>query len=301
MTNLATFGKFGFSDLGVPFDPSKCAEALSRIKELRYFGPDLFMTEEQYRSGELAISPSAAPLPNLLDQCDLSFIEENEGLVNTLTELLGPDYRLYAKRAICGIPSAWVPSWVVDEINTNHPPNLSVFFKPEFRNLRHFMGADFHMDLIDFDDREPDMITMYVYLDQVTDADAPIVVLTGSHFGGADAYPHNVKRSGDTWSYTTDEGLHSEHQHVVMTGELGRTYIWHGCLLHGTLPVTGSLPRISLRYIFEQGSAGQNTLLDKINGELSGRKSNTKMVDFSKQKTDEFRTISQLLGADAVV
>ena len=48
----------------------------------------------------------------------------------------------------------------------------------------------------------------------------------------------------------------------VLTGSSGDTWLWHGCLLHGTnFNVQGDTPRLSLRLILRQ----KNTLMDDLN------------------------------------
>ena len=48
------------------------------------------------------------------------------------------------------------------------------------------------MDLIDFKNEESDFVTAYVYLNKVTKKMSPLNLLTGSHYGGAQVFPHKI-------------------------------------------------------------------------------------------------------------
>ena len=131
---------------------------------------------------------------------------------------------------------------------------------------------DFHTDLIDFPNREPDMVTLYVYLDEVTKKESPLIILPESHFGGADIFPHNLvlkTTSSNEWIYKTDSRMRLELKHKFLTGGPGSTYFWHGCIMHGTLPNVGVKPRVSLRYILEKNPEQKGeTFIDFVNSKI---------------------------------
>ena len=140
-----------------------------------------------------------------------------------------------------------------EEISTKgflyyHVANLGAFIKPEYRDITYFHGIDYHQDIIDYKDRLTDFITLYVYLDDVTENDAPLFLLPESHKAGATTFPHDLVKVNDKYIYNQNQELNE----IVLTGPAGTTYFWHSTTLHGTQPTKTSSPRISLRYLISK-------------------------------------------------
>ena len=60
------------------------------------------------------------------------------------------------------------------------------------QNCTFFRGIDFHQDIIDFPTRNPDFITFYLYLTDVSETDAPIQVLKRSNKILNQVFPHKL-------------------------------------------------------------------------------------------------------------
>ena len=71
--------------------------------------------------------------------------------------------------------------------------NLGKYIKEEHRDLTYFKGIDFHQDIIDFPDRDPDFITAYIYLDKADTKTSPLYLIPNSFKLGATSFPHNLK------------------------------------------------------------------------------------------------------------
>ena len=183
-----------------------------------------------------------------------------------------------------------------EESKRKNAPNINEFVRSEFRNVRHFYGIDFHQDAIDFVDREPDYVTLYLYLDEVTEKESPLILLPCSHLAGADVYPHDLTwfSKDGMWIFKTDSNRQFELKHRMLTGSPGSVYFWHGLMLHGTLPNSGPAPRISLRYIFEKSPQDSGTVVERINKKIPPPLTLPKTVNPEKGKS--VRAVDQLLS-----
>ena len=125
-------------------------------------------------------------------------------------------------------------------MNETSISNLGAFVKPEYRDVTYFHGIDFHQDIIDWpawSDRRKtwDVMTMYVYLHEVSGDHSALHVIPGSHKFGATHYPHNLeKKAGNKWVYTDDQGNSMDCEHTMLTGGAGFVALWHNAVLHGT-------------------------------------------------------------------
>ena len=162
---------------------------------------------------------------------------------------------LYAHYPTNAYQSGLVQKW------THSQPNLGNFIKHKFRDMRYFHGIDYHMDLVDFSREKSNFITVYIYLDKVTEKMSPLNILPKTHLGGAAPYPHSlVKKMEKLFIKRIQKNIITKNK--VLTGSAGDTWFWHGCLLHGTnFNVQGDTPRLSLRLIFRQ----KNTAMDELN------------------------------------
>jgi hypothetical protein len=252
-------------------DASAAAALHRALLDTRRFDASLFLSEAEFDADPQYRGVNPRPGRNLLERFAdrLGFVEQAAQIRAALGALLGPDYRLVDRKVVCGVPDKDLPAWIKRRIAGNPVNNLGCFVRPEFRDVTYFYGIDFHQDLIDYQDREADFLTLYVYLHPVTRADAPLFVLENSHRLGGAVFPHDLTRAGEAaWRYRTPAG-EVETRQVVLTGEAGMAAVWHACTLHGTQPDAGDNERISLRYIFAPGT-GAPAGMDRINAALKG-------------------------------
>ncbi|MEH1867858.1 MAG: phytanoyl-CoA dioxygenase family protein [Nostoc sp.] len=270
---LDTFLEQGYCSLGEVVNQQKCKELLEFIKTTRDFERDLFLEKEDFYAHPQYTGVNPCPGRNILEGLDLSFIEQNTVLQSLLSELLGEEYSVVIKKVICGVPKKWIPDWVISEIDKLPVPNLGAFIKPDYRDITYFHGIDFHQDIIDYKNRPSDFITLYIYLDDVSEVDSPLFIIPGSHIFGATTFPHSLIPHGDNsngWLYSDRRGKSKLLQRHILTGSVGSAWFWHSCLLHGTQPTKLSQSRISLRYIIERYKSSSSVLLDYVNSNIDG-------------------------------
>jgi hypothetical protein len=254
-----------------PVDPRACTELLAEIRSTRRFDESLFLTE-----AELAAAPPIAgadPKPgcNLAERLEprLGFLERAPQVVEALWSLLGPDYKILERRIICELPAPALPDWLKRRGHGDPKEGLGAYVRPELRDIAYLRGADFHQAL-SAEEPEPDFVTLHVYLHPVTEVDAPVHLLEGSHRLGAAAYPHDLKRTGPaSWRYRNGQSGDLHVAQRVLTGETGFAALWHACTLHGSPPDCADGERISLRYRVGRGAAAA-TGLDSVNATLDG-------------------------------
>ena len=269
VSDLVRKGLHTFDDL---VDPASCEALLRDVRSLRRFDESLFLSEAEFDADPQHTGVNPRPGRNLLERLEskLAFVEHAPHIVEALWTALGPDYRILDKKLICGVPARNLPDWLRRRIHGNPVNNLGAYVRPQYRDVTYFYGIDFHQDLIDHRDREADFLTLYVYLHPVTEADAPLHVLEGSHRMGASVFPHDVKRTGpQTWRYRNGALGEMYVTQKVLTGETGFAAMWHGCTLHGTQPDAADHERISLRYLIARGTA-QSCGIDSVNATLAG-------------------------------
>jgi hypothetical protein len=253
MSILDDFAGRGFHRFPAPVDPAAAAALLADLRADRRYGSNLFLTEADFDADPQYRGVNPRPGRNLLERYAdrLGFVEQAPQIVDGLTALLGPGYRIIDRKVVCGVPAKAVPAWLKRRIAGNPVNNLGAYVQPRYRDVTYFYGIDFHQDLIDFKDREADFVTLYVYLHKVTRADAPLYVLQNSHRLGASVFPHDLTPEGPhAWRYRNPPVGEVMTQQIVLTGEAGFTAVWHACTLHGTQPDDGDEERISLRYLF---------------------------------------------------
>jgi hypothetical protein len=252
-----------------------------KIKEKRKFSSEIFQTEEEYKLEESHLKHNPTPDFNFLNQFneDLKFIEHDRNVRNLVTELLGEDYVMVIRKAVCGVPSSWLPDWVNSKIKGINVPNLGPYLKKEFRDITYFRGIDFHQDIIDWPKGKTELdpstfLTLYVYIHDVGPNDSPLHLLKNSHKLGATLFPHNLKKiNNNSWQYENGHGESIECEEMVLTGKTGYAAIWHNCTLHGTRPVENESDkfRISLRYLIGKSNSNkQKTFINQINSKIKG-------------------------------
>lgn len=244
--------------------PNKlCFDALKIIKDSRVFGPNLFLNEEDFKKQSVRWGTNPKPGRNLTEKIDINSII-NE-IKNEINEILGNDFEVMFPKVICGVSEDWLPEYVKKETYMTPIPNLGAFIKEEYRDITYFHGADYHQDIIDYKNRVTDFVTLYIYLNDVNENDAPLHILPTSHLYGCQTFPHNLEKiSEKNYMYNYEYKL----KEIILTGNTGSCYIWHPCLLHGTQPTKNSCDRISLRFLVTRKRVGIDFCNDKILGDL---------------------------------
>jgi len=264
---LQDFLDLGIDSFNTPVDGKKCKKLVDEVYSITN-AENLFLDESEY-SGKIGLK-NANPqsgFNNLAETFDLSFIEEHPEFSKTMTELLGNNYSIVLKKFIFGVPTNWMPNWVKRETNDAPVANLAAFIKPEFRNITYFHGIDFHQDVIDWKNTQPDFITLYVYLEDVDMKMSPLSVVSKSHVLGATVFPHKISMlSSDQLKYEDERGNSDILNYKFLIGKAGSINYWSALTLHGTQPTetVTDKPRISLRYLIKKDSSTNNTVLDKF-------------------------------------
>ena len=240
-----------------------CSDALKIIKDSRIFGPNLFLSEDDFKKQTVRWGTNPKPGRNLTENLNIKSMIDI--VVNELAEVLGDNFEIMFPKVICGVPESWLPQYVKDDIFMNPIPNLGAFIKPEYRDITYFHGIDYHQDIIDYKDRVTDFITLYIYLDNVTEKDAPLYILPKTHKQGCQTFPHNLKLIDNQKYLYNDKQIVNE---IILTGDTGTCYFWHSCLLHGTQPTKNDNERISLRFLLSKKRSIIDLCNDSIDGDL---------------------------------
>ena len=261
----------GIGSLGDALEAGACRALYDQILADRSFSAEMFLAEDRYRANPVnrRVNPIQGER-NLIERYDLAFVEENPGFQETMDRVLGRGYKIERRKFVVSLPQDWVPSWIRSEVEGVSSANINPYVHPEFQDVTYMQGIDYHQDMIDFRDREPDFVTCYIYLADVGLEDSAIHLIPGSHRLGGTVFPHDLKFLNDAESrirYRADE-YELELPVQVVTGGAGAGYFWHPCMLHGTRLHTGESPRVSIRYIIQKDSADSGTLLDQVNREL---------------------------------
>jgi hypothetical protein len=272
MSHRYSFVQDGIGSLGDSLDSAACQALYDRILSDRSFSPEMFLSEPSYRANpqNRRVNPIAGER-NLIERYDLSSIEQSPRFVAALAAVLGHGYRLERRKFVVSLPQNWVPGWVRKEVDGVASANINPYVHEEFRDVTYMQGIDFHQDMIDFRDREPDFVTCYIYLAEVGVDDSPIYLVPGSHRLGGTVFPHDLRvldRAETRIHYRADAKHEADLPIHRLTGAAGTGYFWHSCMLHGTRLHVGRLPRISIRYIVQKDPSDSDTLLDRANREL---------------------------------
>ena len=274
-SNLQSFESYGISFLGKILSKQDADSILRSIKASRPFDSNLFLLESEFASNQEFRGVNPRPGRNFLETIAsaLDPIDKNARLDGLVSKLLGDEYYLLDRKVVCGIPEWNMPLWLRSRLDGRAINNLGAYIKPEYRDITYFYGIDYHQDLIDWPEREPNFITLYVYLDDVGVDDAPLTLLAGSHHLGATEFPHDLELSDPTdriWTYKSSSGEVECSEKKFMAGA-GSAAIWHACTLHGTTPPKSTIARISLRYLLTSRQIGNRpNIVDIMNTKLFG-------------------------------
>lgn len=205
---------------------------------------------------------------NFLNNYNLGFIENNNSFKELFEKILGKNYEIILKKIVISVSDDNLPDWIKKEIKNRNIKALSDFVKKKYRDVTYFNGIDFHQDYIDFYSKNLNFITGYIYLNDVNENMAPLVVIENSHKLLATSFPHNLKfnkenRSFDYYSDINDEKL-KNLKYKVLTGKANKLYAWTAYTLHGTNKQTDFKNRYSLRFLIKSNSADKNLPINKI-------------------------------------
>ena len=274
----------GYHVFGGGVDAAAASALLAKIRSLRTFDADLFLSEAEFDADPQYIGVNPTPGRNLLERFedDLAFVENDPAIASALVALLGDGYEILLKKLICGVPGSVVPDWLKTRIAGNPVNNLGAYVKAPFRDITYFYGIDFHQDLIDYKDREADFITLYIYLHDVGTHDAPLFLLEDSHQLGGTLFPHDLTKNSDGWLYRDGRGHEVQTRQHLLTGRTGYAAMWHACTLHGTQPDAADNERLSLRYLIARKPGVAAPGMDAVNATLKGPLS----LDATRQDLD---------------
>lgn len=272
-----TFVNDGFSTFETLFDSQKSIELLHTAQQTRDLN-DIFLSEEEFDHQRSFSRTGPRPGRNLAEKLDTEFIFGSEKFSFIMENLLGPKYRIFDYKFVCGVPTSCLPEWIKLKVKDKLVNNLGMYIKPKYRDITYFHGIDFHQDIIDYPYRKADFVTAYIYLDEVNNMQAPLHILPRSHLLGCTEFPHEIKQTGRLYSYGDRLGNKLECDCVVLTGGAGDMSVWHSAILHGTQPQIDDESRVSLRVLIERnGDSVPGTWLHKANSKITG--------DFSLSKT----------------
>jgi len=239
----------------------------AKIKEIRKLDETLFSTLSEYTSNPIHKDVNPKKGRNLTErfESELRLIENN--FDPRVKEVLG-NYYIHDKKFVVGVPKELIPKWVKDINEDTKVANLGAYVKPYYRDMTYFYGIDLHQDSIDWPKQNTDMITLYVYLEDVDELSSPLHVVPKSYEQGVDTFPHDVTPLSDGRCIYNKK----EYNIIKLTGRAGTTYFWHSCTLHGIAPTKSSKPQILLRYLLRKNE----TDLDRLNINMGGPQVPTK-------------------------
>ncbi len=280
-TYIDSLSEQGVHLFGEVLDVGKVQALYEKMLAARDFGASLFMEEAEYLAQENHFNANPTKTFNFLNEFEtqLLFIEQDPLLTGVLGTVLGDDYDVVIKKAVCGVPDAWLPEWVRDSIRDVNVANLGPYIKKPFRDITYFRGIDFHQDIIDWPQGRVDLdpssfLTLYVYLHEVTERDSPLHLIPGSHRFGATLFPHRLECLRDNrWVYTDDQDRKLVCVEQKLVGGPGYVGLWHNCMLHGTRPLEDESDRfrLSLRYLVGKSIKHTgSTAIDGINSAIEG-------------------------------
>jgi len=259
---MNTFISHGYQTCENFFDEDQCKLLLNNVLKTRDF-TNLFLSEKEFKKNEeyhQGVNPR--PGRNLLEKLDTSFIFLNEDFNLEMTKALGDRWRVLDYKLVMGFPKKYIPKWLSAELKDRLVSNLGAYVRPEYRDITYFQGIDFHQDIIQFPDRESDIITAYIYLDKVDENSSPLHLLSHSHKLGTSVFPHNLKEiERNKYLYKNDFNDQQNCDLIKLMGEGGTLYYWHCNTLHGTQPQIDDKPRVSVRILIEKNSKTKSDCL----------------------------------------
>lgn len=272
----------GFSEIPSLLDAHAASQLYTSIKKKRRFNQSLFMTEQQWNAGpKTHKNTNPGPDFNMLNQFskELEFVEKNVKLLTILEEILGRNFTWYSKKLVCRPPKNAIPDWLQKKIAGKPSNTLGAFMHPEYRDISYHLDNDLHQDILEWprmpkDKKEHRIITLYIYLHDVTPEHAPVALLPESHRFGATPYQHDItyNKAKNQWRYTDTRGHTMQAVLKPLIGHAGYAAMWHPCLIHGGggAVANDDQMRLSLRYILARSDDPAPCALDEINKTIKG-------------------------------
>ena len=261
----------GFVELGPILDVEWCTNIKKQFNKLRpidvqFFKENVFYKENEFDPEKSHYGTGPGIGRNLTERVNLDFIEKNPIVQETLSKVLGSDYKIMQKIFVMGLPKNMIPDWINERTKNLGFVNLCALVRPEFRDMTYFHGIDYHMDLVDHKNRIGDFITLYIYLENVTANMSPLHIIPRSHIFGGTTVPHDLKSlGGNKILYSDRRGKSEEFNSKMLTGTTGSVFFWSQYNLHGTMPTSiTNTPRVSLRYLIERGKSTEECIIDKF-------------------------------------
>jgi len=285
----------GVVGLGPILDVDECKKLKEKFHEKRpndqkFFKENVFYKQNEFDPTKSHRGTGPHPGRNLTESMNLDFIEKNPIVKETLSKVLGSDYKIIQKIFVMGLPENMIPEWVMKQTKEAGFVNFCALVKPEFRDMTYFHGIDYHMDLIDFEGQVGDFITFYVYLENVTANMSPLHIVPKSQIFGATTAPHDLKGIDENKiQYSDRRGKTDEFNFKMLTGSPGSAFFWSAYNLHGTMPTDSTdSPRVSLRYLIKRGKTTDKCLIDKllknIDAPLTTEFTRTKSIEYGTMK-----------------
>ena len=275
MNHLNSFLSQGVIEFGSIIDKKKCKQVHDEVVRSRDLSRNLFRSEEDYLNNpDPKNNNPGRGKCNFAEKFDLSFIENHPVVKKNIDLLAGEDHEIILKNFVIGVPESWVPDWLKEKTKKQVAANLGSYIKPEYRDITYFRGLEFHLDLIDHPNTIGDNLTVYVYLNDVTEEMSPLNVVPGSHIFGATKFPHFLRNNTDnSIEYGSNEKNFQQFSKKVIPAETGSIFLWSHLTLHGTQPQRCDTPRISIKYDIKPNKNNKNTIvhqfLKSVNGKLS--------------------------------
>jgi hypothetical protein len=279
----------GYCLLPLFFEKNKIKKLKTAVAKTRNF-KKIFVSQKYFSKKQEYKGTNPRPGRNLAEKLDTNFIFSNKNFRKELEIILGSRCKILDYKFVVAVPNKIIPKWIVNIIDNDPIANMGGFIKEKYRDMTYFRGIDFHQDIIDYPDRPSDFITVYIYLDKVTNKTSPLYILKKSHLLGASIFPHNLKKiKNDLFEYRNDYNKRKLVKLFRFTGKAGSIYCWNSNLLHGTQPHNENKPRISMRILVEKNSAQDSKcLLDvgnkMIKGNLTLTKTRTDLTSTGKPK-----------------
>ncbi len=250
--NLNNFLDSGLLSLKNLISKEACEDLFNQIYLPKNLS-NIFLKENQYKKNpQIRKTNPGKGIQNLAEELNLDFIEKNKNLLMILNKILGKNYEVILKKFIVGVPKNKIPSWILKITSKELVGNLNKFILPKFRKCTYFYGIDYHMDYIDVPNSKGDFITLYVYLNNVTEKSSPLNVALKSHQYGATKFPHYIKKkSHNEIFYGINPKNKKKFKIKTLTGNAGDVNLWSCYTLHGTKPMRSNTPRISIRYLIK--------------------------------------------------
>lgn len=268
---LNYFIKNGFVEFNCLLDKQECSKLYNKIKNTRKWGLELFQSENKYKlefkkKPKIKLNPGKG-IQNLVDEHNLEFIEKNKSIIEFLKIILGENYEIMLSKFVVAVPNHWMPNYVKQLNKKRLISNFNEFIKKEFRDVTYFRGIDYHMDSIDWEKKNNEFITMYIYLNDIDESMSPLNIIKKSHIFGHTSFPHYVKtdKSHLNVEYSPDNKNYKKFKTQKLLGKTGSLYIWTSNTLHGTSPSFDDNEsfRISLRYLIKKNPKSRG-IIDKL-------------------------------------